>query len=200
MSVKSEGPITAAQIDKKGGGKPAKETKKASAPHEKLESQVLELNKKVQDLESAYNKSQETLKKSQETLLRQVAEMQNLEKLAHREARMVKERANQELLKALIPILDSLDYGLQSYEKDQSNIAALKEGLTLTHNMMAQVLKEHDVVVLDPVGQPFNPQCHEALTSMKDPNAKPKTILQVMQKGYMLKGQLVRAAKVIVNQ
>ena len=186
-------PMSAKEMDPKAGPKDKKPVAAAKVKKKAEGSAQLDHAKeKMVALE-------QELKQAKDQALRAVAQMHNAEKIAQREARQAKEMANRELLKALVPILDSLDYGLQSYESDKSNIKALEEGLTLTHNMMAQVLKEHHIEVIDPIGLPFDPQKHEALSTLSDPKAKPNTVLQVMQKGYSLSGRVIRAAKVIVN-
>ena len=111
-----------------------------------------------------------------------------------------KDFANQELLKALLPILDSLDGGQQAYQQDKTNIKALEEGLMLTQKMMISTLQSHDVHLIDPVGEKFDPHHHEVLTTMADEKTPSGHVIQVVQKGYLLKDRVVRTARVIVAQ
>ena len=135
------------------------------------------------------------------------AENDNLRKRQARELSNAYKYATEKLHRDLLPVIDSLTLGLQaakdSAEQETSGSEALAqfiEGLEMTHNMFRDILAKHGVEEIDPVGEKFNPQVHEAVTMMASADHQPNTVIQVAQKGYLLNGRTIRAAQVIVSK
>ena len=132
-------------------------------------------------------------------LLRARAELDNQRKRAARENEDARKYALQSFVRELLPVKDSLEQGLETVTTDAGDEAkALRQGIELTLRLWSGVLASSGVEEIDPLGQPFNPDLHEALTIRHSPGAAPNTVLEVAQKGYLLNGRLVRAARVIV--
>lgn len=127
-----------------------------------------------------------------EALLRMQADMDNRRKRLEREMEQVRKFANEQLLRDLVPVLDSMDQALLSGE------AGVSEGMALTHKLLLDVLKRHGLEVIDPVGERFDPSWHEAMAMQPSSEQPADHVLQVLQKGYRLNGRLVRPARVIV--
>ena len=83
---------------------------------------------------------------------------------------------------------------------EEEAVKAIREGVELTLKMLLDALKKHGVEQLDPVGEPFNPQEHEAMSMQPNPDMEPNTVMAVLQKGYALNGRLVRPAMVVVSK
>jgi molecular chaperone GrpE len=132
-----------------------------------------------------------------DALLRTRAEMDNLHKRSEREIEKSRRYAVESLLRDLVPVIDSLDQGVDSAEKAD---AGMSEGMKLTRKLLLDTLNRYGLSCLDPVGERFDPQWHEAM-SMQPSNEHPAdAVITVLQKGYRLHDRLVRPARVIVSR
>lgn len=127
--------------------------------------------------------------------LRERAELDNQRKRLARDLDMARRFANERLLSQILPVLDSLDAGLNSAGEDPS---ALREGLELTLKQLLKVVGDNGLSVIDPLGQSFDPDQHQAISQADQDGAAPGTVLQVFQKGYLLNDRLLRPALVVV--
>lgn len=134
--------------------------------------------------------------------LRAAAEGQNARRRAENEVSNARKFALERFVADVLPTLDSLERGIEAVEVDKAEgpLKTLYEGSVLTLKMMLDVLAKHNVLVVDPVGEPFDPQHHEAMTMVESPDAEPNSVLAVMEKGYSLNGRLVRPARVVVSK
>jgi len=129
--------------------------------------------------------------------LRERADLENQRKRMNRELEQARKFANEKLLGDLLPVFDSLDAGLTAAGTEPS---PLREGLELTHKQLLKVATDNGLEVLDPAGQTFNPELHQAISQAPAGTATPGSVLQVFQKGYVLNGRLLRPALVVVAQ
>lgn len=127
--------------------------------------------------------------------LRERAELDNQRKRLARDVDMARKFANERLLSELLPVLDSLDAGLATAGSDGN---ALRSGLELTQKQLLKVASDNGLTVVAPLGQPFNPDQHQAISQADPQGAAPGTVLQVFQKGYLLNDRLLRPALVVV--
>ena len=127
--------------------------------------------------------------------LRERAELDNQRKRLARDVDMARKFANERLLSELLPVFDSLDAGLTTTGDDAS---ALRAGLDLTMKQLLKVAGDNGLVVVNPVGDVFNPDLHQAISQADAAGAEPGTVLQVFQKGYLLNDRLLRPALVVV--
>jgi molecular chaperone GrpE len=135
-------------------------------------------------------------------LLRSIAEMENVRRRAQRDVENAHKFAVEKMLGDLFPVLDSMEKAVETAENsDQGEDAvAIVEGMALSLKLFVDTLAKAGVEQIDPFGEPFDPQLHEAMAMVPNPDAEPNTVMDVMQKGYVLNGRLVRAAKVIVTK
>lgn len=131
-----------------------------------------------------------------EALLRMQADMDNREKRFEREMAKVRKFALESLMRDLVQVLDSMDQALASADPQDAEQAY--EGMELTRKQALQVLGSHGLEVLDPLGQPFDPSWHEAMSTQPTEGQPPDTVFRVLQKGYRLNDRLIRPARVIV--
>ncbi len=125
------------------------------------------------------------------------AEVDNLRKRTERELASARKYALKEFVNALLPVQDSLEMGISAAD-DSADVIKLKEGSELTLKMLTQALTKFGVCEVNPVGEKFNPDLHEAMAMQPSADAEPNTVLQVVQKGYQLNDRLIRPAMVVV--
>jgi len=134
----------------------------------------------------------------EEQVLRVQAEMQNLRKRVNRDVENAHKYALEKFVLDLLPVVDSLERGIETVPEGDEAQKAAREGLILTLKMLSDSLHKFSVEVVDPTGMPFNPQYHEAITMIPQPDVAPNTVINTVQKGYLLSGRLVRPAMVVV--
>jgi molecular chaperone GrpE len=133
---------------------------------------------------------------SREQLLRLAAELDNVRKRAVRDVENARKYGLERLAQALLPVRDSLEAGLAAGATTDPE--ALLEGKRATLRLLDSALEQVGVTDVDPEGEPFNPEYHEALTIQPSATAEPNTVLTVIQKGYAIHDRLLRPARVIV--
>jgi molecular chaperone GrpE len=132
------------------------------------------------------------LRRLQDALLRTRAEMDNLHKRAEREVEKSRKFAVEALLKDLVPVIDTLDQGIEAAGDGGA------EGLSLTRKLLLDTLKRYGLDVVDPSGEPFDPQWHEAMSMAPSEEHEADQVITVLQRGYRLHDRVVRPARVIV--
>jgi len=132
------------------------------------------------------------LQRLREALLRTRAEMDNLHKRAEREVEKSRKFAVESLLRDLVPIIDSLDQGIEASGDSGT------EGLELTRKLALDTLKRYGLEPIDPSNEAFDPQWHEAMSMVASDDHASGQIITVLQRGYRLHDRVVRAARVIV--
>jgi molecular chaperone GrpE len=149
--------------------------------------------------EVALATAEQELAKHRDALLRMQAEMENLRKRLQREVDKSRKFALERIMKDLLQVRDSLDRGLEA-AGESATVESLREGQQLTLKMLAKVMQDHGLEVVDPLGQVFDPELHEAVTVMPSAEAAENTVLEVLQKGFRLHDRLVRPAMVVVSR
>lgn len=135
----------------------------------------------------------------QTEVLRLHADAQNIRRRAEQDIEKAHKYGQERLLSELLPVIDNLERALQAAQgEDSDQIAALKQGVELTLKSFIDCLRKFNVEALDPVGEPFNPQFHQAMGMVESHTAEPDSVLAVMQKGYSLNGRVLRPAMVMI--
>jgi molecular chaperone GrpE len=150
-----------------------------------------ELQKK---LEQAEQKAAENWDRA----MRLQAEMENLKKRIQKDLESAHKYALESFAKELLSVLDSLELGLQAASGDSPEVQKFREGSELTVKQFESVFTKFNIEVVNPVGQPFNPELHQAMAMQPSADAEPNSVLNVFQKGYVLNGRLLRPAMVVV--
>ena len=132
-----------------------------------------------------------------DVLLRERAEIENQRKRLQRDVEQARRFANERLLGDLLPVFDSLERGLVA---DSADSRALREGMELTLKALTKAGESYGLKAVDPLGQPFNPELHQAMTMVESPDKAPNTVVMVMQKGYVLNDRLLRPALVAISK
>lgn len=154
----------------------------------------------VEELLAQLAQAQQKVVDQQDSVLRAQAEVQNIRRRTERDVESAHKFALEKFSNDLLPVVDSLERALQAAMEDSSEIVkAMKDGVQLTLKMLLDALAKHGVEQLDPVGEPFNPQLHEAMSMQPSADLEPNSVMVVLQKGYTLNGRLVRPAMVMVS-
>lgn len=149
------------------------------------------------DATTSPNDTSEELAKVKDQVLRTMAEMENVRRRAQRDVENAHKFAVEKLLGELLPVVDSLEKAEEA-AKTTDNADSMAEGISLSLKLFVSTLEKSGIAIIDPVGEPFDPQLHEAMAMVPNADAEPNSIMDVMQRGYTLNGRLVRAAKVVV--
>lgn len=153
----------------------------------------------VKQLQEALAQSREELDRHREAMLRMQAEMENQRKRMVRDMEKSRRFALERMMKDLLQVRDSLERGLE-VEDGTATVEKLKEGKALTLKMLAKVMEDHGLEVVDPRGEPFNPEFHQAMTMAPSDEVEENTVMEVMQKGFKLNDRLIRPAMVVVSK
>jgi molecular chaperone GrpE len=134
-------------------------------------------------------------------VLRANAELDNTRKRARQDVENAHKYGVERFAQALLPVRDSLEMGLAAAQQAGGDTAtSLKQGVELTLKMFDSALEKFSVRVLNPLGEPFNPAQHQAMTLQESAAHAPDTVIAVMQKGYLLHDRLLRPAMVVVSK
>ncbi len=128
--------------------------------------------------------------------LRAAAETENVRKRALRDVEHARKYALEAFGTEMLAVKDSLEMGLEATES--SNADSIAEGHLATMKLFATVLERFGITEIDPIGEPFDPEQHEAINMQPSADAEPGSVLTVVQKGYSLNGRLLRPAMVVV--
>lgn len=130
--------------------------------------------------------------------LRAQAEVQNAQRRAERDVAAAHKFALEKFAGSLLDVADNLERALQATPSEEPALKALHEGVSLTHKLFVDTLKRFGVEPVDPLGEPFNPELHQAVSTQASATAEPNSVTAVFQKGYTLSGRLLRPAMVVV--
>ena len=140
------------------------------------------------------------MESAKEQVLRSQAEAQNSQRRAQQDIEKAHKFGQEKLVTDLLPVVDNLERALDSLDRDNPDFKAVIEGIELTHKSFVDALAKHKVETIDPKGEPFDPELHQAMTMVENPDVEPNTVVEVFQKGYTLHGRLVRPAMVVVSR
>lgn len=154
----------------------------------------------VEELVNQLAANQEEITKLKDAVIRSEAEMQNVRRRAEKDIEAAHKFSQEKLIKELLPVIDNLERALEASTGEETGAAkAVLEGVELTHKSFSDTLVKASVVAINPVGETFDPQLHQAMSMVPNPDVPANTVIVVVQKGYSLHGRLVRPAMVMVS-
>lgn len=168
------------------------------APPEGVEGDETGTADEVGRLKQTLEQTRAELDRHREAMLRMQAEMDNQRKRLEREADKSRRFALERMMKDLLQVRDSLERGLE-VDTESATVEGLREGKTLTLKMLSKVMQDHGLEVIDPLGEPFNPELHEAMTMAPSAEHEENTVMEVLQRGFKLHDRLIRPAMVVVS-
>ena len=152
------------------------------------------------DLVARVQALEEQLATAQDQSLRVAADLQNVRRRAEQDVEKAHKFALEKFANDLLPVVDSLERGLELSSPDDEAIKAVREGMELTLKLFHDTLKRYQLEAIDPHGAPFNAEHHQAMAMQESTSVEPNSVLKVFQKGYLLNGRLLRPAMVVVSK
>ena len=165
------------------------------AVHE-TEGEALSADELMEKIDSAEKKAAENW----DHLLRTKAEMDNIRRRTQKDLENAHKFALEKFITELLSVKDSLEMGVSAASQEIATVDSLREGSEMTLSMMNGLFEKFNVVQLNPEGEKFNPEHHQAMSMQPSAEHEPNTVIAVMQKGYLLNDRLVRPAMVMVSK
>lgn len=147
-------------------------------------------------LQGALAEAEAKASAARDQALRALAELENVRKRAQRDVENAHRYALEKFAGELLPVKDSLDLAIENAAR--ADTAALIEGQSATQRLLAKALERAGITEVNPLGEPFDANLHEAMAAQPSDTAEPNSVLAVVQRGYALNGRLLRAARVII--
>ncbi|ASA56565.1 nucleotide exchange factor GrpE [Vibrio gazogenes] len=157
-----------------------------------------EQDAKIAQLEAALLTSERKLKEQQDAVLRAQAEVENIRRRSEQEVDKARKYALNRFAEELLPVIDNLERAIQAADAENEVIKPLVEGVELTHKTFIGTIEKFGLREINPEGETFNPELHQAMSIQESPDHESNTVMFVMQKGYELNGRVVRPAMVMV--
>lgn len=170
---------------------------------EQLVSETDDAESQDQDepsLEEALEQLQVDLITAKDDVLRAHADAQNVKRRAEQDVEKARKFALEQFCKELLPVIDNLERALEAAPADEPVVKPIAEGVELTLKSFADAFARFKIEAVNPLGEPFDPQFHQAMSMVENADVEPNTVTLVMQKGYTLHGRLVRPAMVMVSK
>lgn len=174
-----------------------------SSTEQVMEDSALEqvdLTIQVEQLEKDLQASQAKVAEQQDTVIRARAEVDNVRRRAAQDVEKAHKFALEKFSSELLAVVDNLERSLEMSDRNNEAIKPMIEGVELTLKSLNTALEKHGVAQINPVGELFNPDHHQAMSMQESAEHPANTILAVMQKGYLLNERLIRPAMVVVSR
>ena len=165
-----------------------------------IEAELLDEIESSEEQQPVSEQLLEQVASAKDQVLRVQAEMQNVRRRAERDVENARKYALDKFTADLLPVVDNLERALATIDSSDEAQKGVSEGLELTLKSFMEVLARHKIEAIDPAGQPFDADLHQAVSMVPNPDLEANTVMDVFQKGYTLNGRLVRPAMVVVSQ
>lgn len=165
---------------------------------ELVEAEELTVESLQEELAAANATIAELQKQLAELEPRAQAEIANQRRRAEVEVDKARKFAVEKFAEELLPVIDSLERAIEASQVEDEVVKPLREGVEMTHKMFIDGVAKFNLEVINPEGEAFNPEHHQAMSMVEAEGAAPNSVIAVMQKGYLLNGRLVRPAMVMV--
>ncbi|MEO2266699.1 nucleotide exchange factor GrpE [Pseudoalteromonas sp. YIC-656] len=173
----------------------AEQVQEEQAP-EQEQSVEAELAALYAELEDA----KQTIEAQKDSVVRAAAEVENIRRRAAQDVEKAHKFALEKFANELLPVIDNLERAIEFADKENEAIAPVLEGVEMTAKSFVEAVAKFNVEVVNPQGETFNPDLHQAMAMQPSEDVAPNTVLAVMQKGYTLNGRLLRPAMVMVSK
>ena len=157
-------------------------------------------NAELDALRAKLEEAEKQLEEQQAEALRSRADLENTRKRLERDVQNAHKFALEKFAQELLPVIDSLEMGLQAVKADGADLSKVREGTELTLKMFTDCVGKFGIEQVKAEGESFNPDLHQAMSIQEVADKAPNTVLAVMQQGYTLQGRLIRPAMVVVSK
>jgi len=170
------------------------------APEAELVEEAIEAEQEGENWQAKAEQLAAELGALKDAAVRAQAEAQNVRRRAEQDVEKAHKFALEKFAKELLPVIDGLEKAIEAEQAAENEMTPLREGVEMTLTMMLSGIAKFGVEQVDPIGKPFDPALHEAMSMVPAPDAESNTVIAAMQKGYTLNGRLIRPAMVVVAQ
>ncbi|UTV27202.1 nucleotide exchange factor GrpE [Photobacterium atrarenae] len=185
--------------------KQAQATAEAAAT-ESAEQDVVEMTEeerqaaRIAELEAALLTSEAKVQEQQDSVLRARADVENMRRRTEQEIDKARKFALTKFAEELLPVIDNMERAIEMADKNEAAVQSMIEGVELTLKTMMDTVEKFGLKQINPEGEAFNPELHQAMSIQESAEHEPNTVMLVMQKGYELNGRVVRPAMVMVSK
>ncbi|WP_105190356.1 nucleotide exchange factor GrpE [Pseudoalteromonas sp. T1lg48] len=144
--------------------------------------------------------AKQTVEEQKDSVIRAAAEVENIRRRAAQDVEKAHKFALEKFANELLPVIDNLERAIEFADKENETLAPVLEGIEMTAKSFVDAVAKFNVEVINPQGEAFNPELHQAMSMQPSADVAPNTVLAVMQKGYTLNGRLLRPAMVMVSK
>ncbi|QQX79124.1 nucleotide exchange factor GrpE [Shewanella sp. KX20019] len=162
--------------------------------------ELTQANFRVEELEKALQEAQSTVESQKDSVIRAAAEVDNIRRRAAIDVEKARKFALEKFANELLPVLDNMERALQGTDAEAEATKAIYEGVELTAKSFVNAVEKFGLTQVDPQGDTFNPELHQAIGMQPSADFPANTVMMVMQKGYTLNERLLRPAMVMVSQ
>ncbi|MEL6116828.1 MULTISPECIES: nucleotide exchange factor GrpE [Photobacterium] len=153
---------------------------------------------RIEELEAALAVSEAKVKEQQDSVLRARADIENMRRRTEQEIDKARKFALEKFAGELLPVIDNMERALELADKTDETLKPMLEGVELTLKTMTDTVEKFGLKAINPMGEAFNPEFHQAMSMQESAEHAPNTVMMVLQKGYELNGRVVRPAMVMV--
>ncbi|NOQ35369.1 MAG: nucleotide exchange factor GrpE [Methylococcaceae bacterium] len=194
MSSEQESPENEVEVDLENQEPTVDENTEEETVEAEAQIEEVSIEELQKQLTAAEQKAAENLDKA----LRVQADMENLKRRTSKDLENAHKFALDGFSKEMVTVIDSLELGLQAITGDSEEVKKFREGSELTLKQFEAAFTKFNIEKIDPTGEAFNPELHQAMAMQPSEDAEPNTVLNTFQKGYSLNGRLIRPAMVVV--
>lgn len=151
-------------------------------------------------LHSELEAAKQTIADQKDSVVRAAADVENMRRRAAQDVEKAHKFALEKFANELLPVIDNLERAIEFADKENDAIKPVIEGVEMTAKSFADAVAKFGVEVVNPQGETFNPEFHQAMSIQPSADVEPNTVIAVMQKGYLLNGRLLRPAMVMVSK
>lgn len=155
---------------------------------------------KIAQLEAALLSSEAKVKEQQDSVLRAKADVENMRRRTEQEIDKARKYALNKFAEELLPVIDNLERAIAAADAENETVKPIVEGVEMTHKTFVDVVAKFGLKEINPEGEAFNPEQHQAMSIQESADHEPNTVMFVMQKGYELNGRVIRPAMVMVSK
>lgn len=167
---------------------------------EQQEGETLSAEAEIAVLNAELEAVKATIAEQKDSVVRAAAEVENMRRRAQQDVEKAHKFALEKFANELLPVIDNLERAIEFADKSNESILPILEGIEMTAKSFADTVGKFGVEVINPQGESFNPEFHQAMSIQPSTEVAPNTVLAVMQKGYSLNGRLLRPAMVMVSK
>ncbi|AQS37405.1 molecular chaperone GrpE (heat shock protein) [Shewanella psychrophila] len=165
-----------------------------------LMDELTQANFRIEELEQALAEAQAKVEEQKDSVTRAAASEANIRRRAAQDVEKARKFALEKFANELLPVIDNMERALQGTDAEAEETKAIYEGVELTLKSFVSTVDKFGLKVVDPQGETFNPEHHQAIGMQPSPEFPANTVMMVMQKGYILNDRLLRPAMVMVSQ